>query len=625
MIPLPIIKAEDQRRKAGGDPTDRHMCFDCQSCYIQMIKERKVDEFKPNCSLSSDIQIADLMADPRISSLEKAYIQHTFDPVVWAANEFNFSTEGREYQEKILRCSAQKRILRMGRRLGKTTSLAVDALYHIARNEDFKILIVTPYQDQVELIFNMINQFIEESVTLKHMVTATRKSPSYVIEFGGPNRAIRGVTAGTKAGAKAGKIRGQDAHMIYLDEADMLSRGDLESILAILTSHPECKLWASGTPTGKREYFYKWSTDPKEGFKTFHFPSSVGPSWDEEMEAWLRNTYTESGFIAEFEAGFPELADGVFPTRMVDACQSHFDPYQILPTTKDFIFGVGVDWNEAHNGVHICLVGLNKETNQHIFLRKWVISNQSYTQVAAIEKLYEINQDWNPSFIYVDQGYGATQVQLLQKMGRQDPSTGLHRKVKAITMGGKTEVYDPLFGRQKKYTKPLMVNTTVRRLEQDLIVVPATEYTRDTKNKQGLIDQMLSFTIERVSPDGRPVYSQGNEHLLTAWMLAIFGFWSEHTDLFKGKPASTISVIQRDDNDEEELPKGFVRLKTTPAAPSKKKNANYETLLPISRGLGSTNSSASSVLQHQRSRRGRKPLGVRSSFNPLSPYKRKSF
>jgi len=1075
----PLVMAAENRRLISPNPSDRgHVCHNCQKCFQEQIVAGRVDRFTPECNLSSDIQVHEVLKDDTSSSeLEQVYLEYALDPVAWAKMEFGW--EARWYQADMLRCTSRKKCARWGRRTGKSSCLAVSVLHKIYTNSDFKVLIITPYQDQVELIFAMITEMIDKSITLKGMVKRHAKSPSYIYEFDN-NSQIRGSTAGTKTGAGASKIRGQEGHFLCLDEMDMLSKADIESVLAIYGGNKDSQLWASGTPTGKREYYYKWATDPAEQFMALHVPSSESPNWTKENEDWLRNTYSESGYLAEFClsgatkvkrvdgsvvqikdlrvgdtlvsntgeadpcsvvdhrltgrqqqviglqtdfggvvatpdhnfktlisneickeeardlqnlilspsagvyptdkdstlarligyingdgtvanhsapkprmrgpmpgsykatfygckkdveniaedmkrifnvtanpylkcegkesetyaidycgapakelvllgavvgkktqqywtvpdwirnhqslsvklefigglwgaegttpkvekngrslhsmalsmckrdetiisdlfrwmqetleeagiaaavttrvikqktfvnslgykgktnckitealtvcssirknshfydflpvrycvdkektfflfaryidfllgrkaledqraerilqlrskqktireicletgasnsqvqgviykrrkgylshstppihslevlengsvvapvrekielpcedvynitvdspdhsyllnggintyncAGFPELEMGVFPARLVDETLQNYDLLS-MKKTEGWIYGVGADWNSASNGVHIVLEGYNPADKKFWMVKKWTISRENYTQIAAIEKIIEINNYWEPSFIYVDAGYGHSQVDILHEIGRNDPGAGLHRKLKAIDMGGKVEVLNPVLGRVKKHTKPYMVNLCVRRLEHGEIVLPKEEYRRE--GSEGLIDQMLAFHVKRVSTDGRPVYSQGAEHTLTAWMLSVYGFWMELTDLSgKGKLNTKIGVIQGggEEPNPDYSPLGKVTFKAVgDSSRGKEESApDKERLLPISRGFdldGPRKPGMASIRTLQMNKGSRKPLGkgIGRTIPSHKPHRRKSF
>lgn len=561
-----------------------HVCYACEKRYDELIAQEKIEKFPCKCKLSSDIQLSELRTVSQdLTPDERVYLEYAVDAVSWA--EFELNWFARYYQEEILRCSAQKKVIHAGRRVGKSTALAVDALHKACTNSNFRVLIVAPYQDQVDLLFEQLDKHIENSLTLKSAAIRRAKNPSQVIEFANGST-IKGSTAGVKTGARANKIRGQDAHAIYLDETDMLAQEDLESILAILASHKDCYLWASGTPSGKREHFYRWVHDKSLGLKEFHFRSSESPEWTPETEAWLRSTYSAVAYAQEFDAEFGAEARGVFPKELVEEQVRKYD-LEMRNPQPGFFYGMGVDWNDTTEGVHINITSYNKVDGRYWVEKKIVVSKLEFTQSKAVERIIELNAVWDPIFIYVDAGFGQTQVEMLRQYGLANPKSGILRKLKAVQMGSKVTIQDPFLGAVEKDVKPLMVNFAVQRVEQDRCVFPKSEFKGE--GSEGLVDQMLKFRIKRFSPDGRPVYDSTPDHALTAWMLAIYGFWMEHSDIGKGRPARRIALVHTGEAKapEKDLPPGmgFVKFEIPVERVREKEAEKKRTTLPLKRTM----------------------------------------
>lgn len=613
---------------AKENPQEEHLCFRCQS----QCEKEGFDV--PKCSLSTDIKVIEAQRTKNISEDESLLLETVIDPVTWAKLEFNF--RARWYQSEILRCSAKKKVIRMGRRTGKSWALAVDTLFKVYMNDYFKVLIITPYQDQAELLINIITEFIDKSSTIKSMVTRFVKSPNYKYEFSNGSEIVA-VTAGVKSGSGGAKIRGRDAHAIYLDEADYLGEKELESVLAILASHKDSTLWASSTPSGNRDHFYRWCTDKSLGFKEFHYPASISPEWTKETEKWLKAVYTKDAYAKEFLAEFVEPEEGVFPLRLIDNSLEDYNPLT-LKVSKDVVFGMGVDWNETSTGVHICIVGYEPRSQKFRLYRKEIISKQDFTQLDAVQRIIDLNTIYEPKFIYVDYGFGTTQVEQLHKYGKAHPSTGLWKKVKPIQMGGTIEVHDPVQGKVKKRVKPFATGLAVRRFEQNQVVLPRCEYKGVDSGSMGLVDQLLAYRVVRYSKDGSPVYSAENDHTLTAWILAMYGFWMEFTDIVKPKYSTYIGVVNEEQSsvkEEEKYPPGMgiIVFKKSPERIREEKKNEFLELAPEPRGFDIPRSSKSisdiSTLNKEKqriNRRQRSNFGnIRGYFSGRNTYRRKMF
>lgn len=98
-------------------------------------------------------------------------------PMLWSKVYLNW--EARDYQFEILNQGkkGKKIVLRLGRRLGKTECMCILILWYAytqsnkGDNNQYDILIITPYETQVDLIFDRLHQLIDSSDIFKGMVT----------------------------------------------------------------------------------------------------------------------------------------------------------------------------------------------------------------------------------------------------------------------------------------------------------------------------------------------------------------------------------------------------------------------------------------------------------------------
>jgi len=472
-----------------------------------------------------------LMAEDEI-----AFANFLYNPILWTRTELSWIA--RWYQDIMLKCSAFRKVSRIGRRAGKTEAICISMLHFAYTHENVTVLVIAPYKNQVGLVFDKLDQFLGKSGSLKASIKRNTKNP-YRVEFYNGSK-IMGFTAGTRTGSKSTGIRGQDAHMILMDEADYLSSSDFEVILAIQASRPDVRIWASSTPTGKREMFWRFCSDPELGYKEFHFPSSVSPTWSLQTERIERAQYSDAGYIHEFEAEFGDVAEGVFLRKHIDASLQNYELNKVRRNT-DSLYTMGVDWNAAGNGTCIIITEWNKNLQGgrgafKVVLKK-IISQEEFTQVRSCEEIIRLNELWNPEYIYVDQGYGHTQIEMLRKYGLEHPLTGLANKLKGMYFGDRMEIRDPVTKQiVKKHMKPFMVNLAARRMEDGQIILPESE---DIKN--GLVGQIRDYTVIRTTALGQPIYSDENDHAIVAWMLSILGATMEFSDMNRQNRAVTIA------------------------------------------------------------------------------------
>jgi replicative DNA helicase len=456
----------------------------------------------------------------------------------------------RPYQAEMLRCSSKNKVFRIGRQAGKTESIAVSILYHlftkpgIAAADGFKIILITPYQSQIDLVFERLLGLIRSSPILNNSIRRSVKAPVYTLELHNSS-IIRGFTAGTKSGGNAEAVRGQHGHMLVFDEADYLSSGDMDAALSIVTNYPNASVWMSSTPSGKREKFYQ--TCLMKDWKEFHYSSQVNPMWDERLETLFRNQLTEIGYKHEVLADFGEQEEGVFQNVYVQAAREDYE-YGQYSYHHSWTYTIGVDWNDTKNGTTIAVLGWHPGRNKFVLVDRHIVSRDGWNQLAACQKVAEMNRIWKPISVYLDAGFGGTQYEVLRKFGfdsRRDPTRGAGHPdsripdiLKQFDFGSKVETRDLFTGQpMKKDAKPFLIESAVRRFEAGDIAIPRSD--------ESLEAQLLGYIIDRITPTGRPVYKANDEtvgdHLLDAVMLSIMAFTMELTPI--GKPKYESHVV----------------------------------------------------------------------------------
>lgn len=374
------------------------ICIKCRKEY--RAKHPGEKEFKVTCSGIPKQYIPDHIKNS-LSPSELEVAEGLFDPVVWAKNEFGWTAYW--YQETMLRCDSKRKVSRSGRRIGKTAALAVAILHFMAHNEGKTVLVVAPFKSHTEVLLKMIRELLRQSKTLKSTVARDVSSPYAEISLYNGSL-VRFFTAGTKSGGGATVVRGQSADIIILDEADYLSGDDINAIMAIMITHPHVKVWASSTPTGKRENFFEWCHNSK--WKEFFYPSQVLPHWNKELEQDAREiAKTELNYKHEYLAEFGEQEAGVYQHQYIEAAQLDYD-YGETKRETGWVYCIGVDWNDTRIGTQIYVVGLNPADQKFYVVDAECVNKEGWTQLKACEKIIELNRKWRPAYIYVDQGFG---------------------------------------------------------------------------------------------------------------------------------------------------------------------------------------------------------------------------
>lgn len=135
------------------------------------------------------------------------------DPVKWAAAflvAMDAKTKkpgpwtARDYQIEMLHDKSVRKVYRCGRRIGKSETMIVEGLHKACTKKQFRVLYVTPYENQINLIFMRMKELIAESPLVKQQVIRMKSNP-YMIEFQNGS-VILGFTTGASSGSGAASV-----------------------------------------------------------------------------------------------------------------------------------------------------------------------------------------------------------------------------------------------------------------------------------------------------------------------------------------------------------------------------------------------------------------------------------
>ena len=526
------------------------------------VLQRKMTNRELALLVDEPFEVDKELLDAGVSSELQRQLHIAKDSVVWSKNFLDVNP--RVYQILILRDPSLRKVLRAGRRLGKTFSMAIQLLHYSYTNKDGRSLVVAPMKTQVELIYQEILRIAQKNEVVMNSITRKVTSPQFMIQFSNGST-IRFFTSGMRSGGKSDVARGQEAHLIILDEMDYMHSGDLDALYAMLQKtaedQPDKVLMGASTPTGRRERFWEWCRS--ERFQEFWFPSYCNPFCSKEQEEEFREQYSSSGYRHEIEADWGEDSEGVYPRKFVDL--AFVDPgWDYIPeiTSARSFHTIGVDWDKYGAGTNIVVCEVCSDNYEDPQARGKVrvcyreeIGKSEYTLTKAVDRIIELNQIFNPRHIYVDRGFGEVQVELLTKYGVENPGSKLRERVKGIGFGESIDVRDPYTKLMtKKEMKPYMVDNLRQFLENEKIVFPADD--------DQLYMELISYVVVRMTSTGRPVFEAGGsamDHAHDALMLALLAIEQNYGDLNKMSLASdsysfsnTIFAKNIDDDDDDD-------------------------------------------------------------------------
>lgn len=494
------------------------------------------------------------------TDLEIDDVKAWLNPSFWL--RINVHLKGKDfepywYQDRCLRCTAEKKVLRMSRRSGKTEFLASYLLYKIF-NPPFafyQLLVICPAQAQAKEVYDKMMAFLESNPRLSSTLKIT-KTPYFEFIVLATQCRVRIFTAGSHSGNKALGVRGQGGNELIMDEMDYLEEDDISTITPILTDEGGGRFIGASTLKGTETLFYKYchTTNIKE----FYVPFKARPDWTPAKEQDARDTArTELAWDLEYNVVWAGKVDGVFQRSYVMAAfNARKFEYSAMTPTPGWQYFMGVDWNGNNNGTRIMIIGFNPQDGQLYSVHKAVVAYKDWTQTKAINRIIALNRTWKPIRVMLDNGFGQFQDEVLRGFGKGSgielaqglaPKTEesvadarLYDTVEVVDFGSTIVVPNLYTKRDEEYqAKNFLVENLQRILEQTSIRLAADEELKR---------QLLEYVVAKYSIRNYAVYKGGvsGDHDLDALMLACFGFAkSMHREFQESTPVVGVGVVKK--------------------------------------------------------------------------------
>jgi hypothetical protein len=516
---------------------------ECIECILDQVEKYKnfADSYGKSLFERFVVPCQGILREPIDPSLKSMFspgewdmARSVVDPVVWAEQHVTHPDGepwiARDYQARVMRCTSNRRVLRISRRTGKTDMVSVEITYQMFTKKGIRILVGGPQKVHVEEIINRIRGFIYRNPLLADEVVHDVSSPIYQIELKSGSY-VKGFALGTKGKTQGVGVRGQNADRIYCDEMDYVDdNAVIGGLLPIIQTTPETSMTGFSTPSGFKSVYYRMcEEDPY--YKEFKYNYKVLPHW--KVVERDRGSYTEEKWTHEMLAEWGSSESGVYRPSYIDRSMRVYD-YEGARPMPGWRYVIGADWNEKY-GAQIVVVGENLSGGYYQVVEAIGVEKSEFTQLSSVQSLIDTVKKWRPSSVYVDAGNGSTNYELLKKMSYDQRMkhgdyilAGLIDILKKYDSGASIQTKDPVTGQPiKAPAKSYMINASVRAFESDRVRISAT----DKELEQGL----RNYIIERISPSGTPIYGMRDtvtkDHRLDAFHLAMVSFFIEYGGL----------------------------------------------------------------------------------------------
>lgn len=428
--------------------------------------------------------------------------------------------------------------------MGKTESVIIEALHYALTNNNKKILFIGPFQNLIDEIFDRFEFILSSDNSIFKGKYKRKRKPNKITFENGSS--ITGFTTGTSGDS----IRGQSADIVFFDEAAYIPELAFRTTLAFLLDNKEVRMIATSTPVAIEGNFKRWCLEEKD-WKDFHFPSTILPDYNAIKDS-LKRSYTKEDFKLEVLAEFTDSNKNVIKTNDIKAASEEYNYINYryeLKNPNNWIISIGVDYNEYKNGVQIVVLGFNKynlSEKPFRILNRISMHNISddgtaikNLQTKAVEKIIETYHNFKADYVYVDEGHGSMQNEILSKYFFHN---ALPNTFKSVNFSNSYEIEDIYTGeKKKKRQKVMMVYFLQKRFELQEIAISSLE---EPEKQNLLIDQLKGYRIKKFDSREDPVF-EGEDHILDGLLLANFAIIENNDALFDKNTGNIVASIDR--------------------------------------------------------------------------------
>jgi phage FluMu gp28-like protein len=314
-----------------------------------------------------------------------------------------------DYQAKLLEDDKKRIVACMGRQTGKTTTIAMKAIYFADTNPNVTVLITAPSLRQSMIMFDRIATFVYSSARLRNeIVRATRT----LIHFENGSKIIA-------LPCSENLLRGYTANMVICDEASWIPEEVITQVLfPMLTTTQGYAIFLS-TPWDKNHFFYRAFVNPN--YSVHKVKSEQCPLVTQEFLEEMKANMTREAFLMEYEAEFVEALNSYFPQDIIRKCVELAQKLGVeLYTSLETAFSkgdyyVGVDFGKLQDYSVIVVLKREADVLKLVYMYQFPLETP-YTQV--IGHLVRANQKFQFCKILVDQtGVGEPVLEEIRNQG----------------------------------------------------------------------------------------------------------------------------------------------------------------------------------------------------------------
>ena len=269
-------------------------------------------------------------------------------------------------QAEFINSRAKRKIIRAGRRGGKTVGIAIYAVLQFLAGR--RVLYATPTGEQIGRFWATVTRALSEPIAANVLY---KNETEHIIERRGTEQRIRAKTAWN-----ADTLRGDYADVLILDEFQLMdedawdvvgapmlldNNGDAIFIYTPPSTHSRSASKARD-PQHAAKLFKRHAHDPTGRWQTFHFGSHDNPHISAEALAEITRDMTALAYRQEIRAEDVDEAPGALWTRqIIDGGRVHQVPDLVRVI-------VGVDPSATAGGDEAGIITAGMDRADHLYI-----------------------------------------------------------------------------------------------------------------------------------------------------------------------------------------------------------------------------------------------------------------
>ncbi|MDH3021557.1 terminase family protein [Gordonia alkanivorans] len=336
----------------------------------------------------------------------------------------------------MVQSQARVRVMCAGRQVGKSRTLAIEALHRAFTQAGALVLLISAGEVAAR-------RLLEECATLASAAPLLRGS---VVDDQRTQLTLSNGSRITSVPASQKQIRGWPVDLLIIDEAGFVGNEIWQAAEPAIIARPGARIILSSSPWGGIDHFFRQlfnrgKTAPDERYESFHWPTSLNPLVSaDDLEA-IRERESSHYFNREYLAEWTEEAGAFFSTDEIEQSVADYQLVDPMAARGDYRVVGGLDWGMAHDAnavVYLAASGdLDLNTDKHgtdpVF---WIPAIEQHFRMeyaTFIDRLIDHAKRMHVlRFISETNGVGQMPTQVLKQRMNELPYDGSLRHVNAV-------------------------------------------------------------------------------------------------------------------------------------------------------------------------------------------------